>query len=159
MLRHVLRPLVKDVGRISNNYHRNCWRLNHVAHGFATRLGRAGVYAQSTFLTTTTNIHPTMSSSEEENFNLDVSGSESEDYAPAPKKKAAPKAKAPPKKAPAKPKPSKKVLAEKDDNASESDNDDDAPVAGPSGGLQEPRKKKTATETYTKVCCSVMHFH
>ncbi|KAK7688109.1 hypothetical protein QCA50_008479 [Cerrena zonata] len=92
-----------------------------------------------------------MSSSEEENFNLDVSGSESEDYAPAPKKKAAPKAKAPPKKAPAKPKASKKVLAEKDDNASESDNDDDAPVAGPSGGLQEPRKKKTATETYTKL--------
>ena len=44
-----------------------------------------------------------MSSSEEENFNMDVSGSESDDYAPVPKKKAPPKAKAAaPKKAPAK---------------------------------------------------------
>ena len=95
-----------------------------------------------------------MSSSEEENFNLDVSGSDSEsdDYAPAPKKKAAPKAKAAaPKKAPAKPKATKKVLAEKDDNASDDDNDDEPIPRASTSGPQEPRKKKTATEQYTKV--------
>ena len=93
-----------------------------------------------------------MSSSEEENFNMDVSGSESDDYAPAPKKKAAPKAKAAaPKKAPAKPKATKKVLAEKDDNASDDDNDDEPIPRASTSGPQEPRKKKTATEQYTKV--------
>ncbi|CAL1697067.1 unnamed protein product [Somion occarium] len=92
-----------------------------------------------------------MSSSEDENFNLDVSDSDSDGYAPAPKKKAVPKAKAAPKKAPAKPKATKKVLAEKDDNASDPEDDDEiASEAGPSRE-QEPRKKKTATETYTKL--------
>ncbi len=94
-----------------------------------------------------------MSSSEAENFDMDVSGTESEDYAPAPKKtKAAPKSKAALKpKVPAKPKATKKkVLADKDDNASDKDDSDDEP------GSSEPlaptnAKKKTASETYTKV--------
>lgn len=93
-----------------------------------------------------------MSSSEEENFDLDVSGSESEDYAPAPKKKAAPKAKAASKPAPkAKPATKKKPLVPKDDNASDEDEGDDsdrvpsARAAAPTNG-----KKKTASETYQK---------
>jgi DNA topoisomerase-2 len=62
--------------------------------------------------------------------------------------------------APAKPKakvpPKKKVLADHDDNVesgSDSDDasDDDLPKASTSG-LQPERKKKTASETYTKVC-------
>lgn len=99
----------------------------------------------------------TMSESEE-NFDLDVSDSEFDDSSPAAKKttKAAPKAKA---KAPVKPaaktavKPKatkKKVLVDKDDNASERDEDSDVDMAGPSA--QKPAgKKKTASETYTKV--------
>ncbi|KDQ54971.1 hypothetical protein JAAARDRAFT_196340 [Jaapia argillacea MUCL 33604] len=110
-----------------------------------------------------------MSSSEGENFDLDnVSGSESEDYAPVVKKKAV---KAPPKattKAAAKPKPApkskaaatkKKVLVEIDENADDSamevDEDKDAgdDEAGPS--VPKPTaqngKKKTASETYTKL--------
>ncbi|KAH7926207.1 DNA topoisomerase II [Leucogyrophana mollusca] len=111
-----------------------------------------------------------MSSSEAENFDLDnVSGTESEDYAP-PTKKAG--IKAPAKKATkpvskatkpaAKPKavPKKKVLAEKDDNADESiimdvdadggNSDSDAP--GPSKPAPVANgKKKTASETYTKL--------
>ena len=102
-------------------------------------------------------------SDSEENFDLDVSGSESDDYAPAPKKttKAAPK-KAAPKAAPkaaAKPKATKKaakVLVDKDDNA-DSDGDDPvdedpASVAGPSAPAPAANgKKKSASETYTKV--------
>lgn len=151
-MRRYLRPLSIRYIAISN-HRRNLWRLNHVVDNFATRRASDSVYAQPPALTTAINQYSTMSSSEEENFNLDVSGSESDDYAPAPKKKAAPKAKAAaPKKAPAKPKASKKVLADKDDNASGSDDDEPALEAGPSGsGLQDPRKKKTATETYTKV--------
>ncbi|KAI0077419.1 type II DNA topoisomerase, partial [Panus rudis PR-1116 ss-1] len=111
-----------------------------------------------------------MSSSEDENFDLNVSaGSESDDYAPAPKKKAAATTKT------AKAKPAatkkkaattasaakgkgKKPLVDKDDNASgneedfgakDEDNSDDE--AGPSAPLQEPRKKKTATEMYQKL--------
>lgn len=102
----------------------------------------------------------TMSSSEE-NFDMDVSASESDDYAPAPKKtaaKAAPKPKAaaskPAAKAAAKPKaaPKKKVL--KDDNESERDSDSDG-GAGPASPLAAPAKKKSASETYQKVrnCC------
>lgn len=96
-------------------------------------------------------------SSSEENFDLDVSGSESEDYAAAPKKttKAALKSKSAPAKGTSKPaaKPKaatkKKILVDKDDNASEPEDDFDhemvisEKVAGPS-------KKKTASETYQK---------
>ena len=97
-----------------------------------------------------------MSSSEEENFNLDVSGSDSEsdDYAPAPKKKVAPKPKATTKPA-AKPKqtaPKKKVLSSKAANASDSDDDveNDAPDSIPFVAATNG-KKKTASETYQKV--------
>ncbi|KAH9921344.1 DNA topoisomerase [Fomitopsis serialis] len=100
-------------------------------------------------------------SSSEENFDLDnVSGSDSEldDYAPAPKKatKATAKTKtaSKPAKAPAKPKASaakKKVLVDKDDNAdSDVDMLDDDADAGPSAPAA-PAKKKTASETYTKL--------
>ncbi|OCH88973.1 type II DNA topoisomerase [Obba rivulosa] len=102
-------------------------------------------------------------SSSEENFDLDAisSGSESEDYAPAPKKmttKAAPKAKTAPKaaKAPAKPKVTKKrVLVDKDENAdsdSEVDVDDDASLSAPAVAAAAANgKKKSASETYTKL--------
>lgn len=98
-------------------------------------------------------------SSDEEVFDLDVSGSESEDYAPAPKKKAAPKkaASKPASKPAAKPAgkaskttTKKKNLADKENDASEveSDGDDDR-APGPS--IPAPTKKKTASETYQKV--------
>ncbi|EIW65215.1 type II DNA topoisomerase [Trametes versicolor FP-101664 SS1] len=101
-------------------------------------------------------------SSSEENFDLDVSGSESDGYAPAPKKKAPakkPVSKAAPKAA-TKPKVTKKtkVLLDKNDNA-DSDEDEDpmdedpasavAPLAGPSAPTNG--KKKTASEMYTKL--------
>ena len=101
-------------------------------------------------------------SDSEDNFDLDVSGSESDDFVPAPKKaakaapkkaasKAAPKAAAKPKAAPKK----TKVLVDKDDNVDSDDDDrideDAAPVAGPSAPAETNGKKKTASETYTKV--------
>ncbi|GJE94175.1 DNA topoisomerase 2 [Phanerochaete sordida] len=99
-------------------------------------------------------------SSSEENFDLDVSGSESDDYAPTTKKttKAAPKPKATTKAA-AKPAAKskttaaakKKVLADKDDNASEDEMDEDEDDAGPSEKPAAPAKKKTASETYQKL--------
>ena len=90
---------------------------------------------------------------------MDVSDSESEDYAPATKKntKAAAKPKATTKavsKPAAKPKASsskKNVLVDKDDNASDADSDDDFDVSGPSGKPAATGKKKTASETYQKV--------
>ncbi|KAA1475411.1 type II DNA topoisomerase [Dentipellis sp. KUC8613] len=102
-----------------------------------------------------------MSSSEAENFDLDdiSAGSESEGYSPVAKKKptkaapkAAAKAKAPAKKAA----PKKKVLANVDDNADDSimniDDDDDDDSAGPSVPKAKTNgKKKTASETYTKL--------
>ncbi|TRM62918.1 DNA topoisomerase [Schizophyllum amplum] len=115
-----------------------------------------------------------MSSSEGENFDLDVSGSEDSDggYAPAPKKKAAPKSKAAAKpKAPAKPKaaaskaaakpaakPKKKVLAERDDNAEDEESDFDVVMAN-DGEVNEAdgadpaatKKNKSATEMYQKL--------
>ncbi|THG93975.1 hypothetical protein EW026_g7395 [Hermanssonia centrifuga] len=89
-----------------------------------------------------------MSSSEEENFDLDVSGSESEDYAPAPKKKAPPKPKPAAKSAPKATK--KKVLVDKDDNASEIDDDEDMPISAPTVAVAKD-KKKSASETYQKL--------
>ena len=96
-------------------------------------------------------------SSSEENVDMNVSGSESEDYTPAPKKttKAAPKAKAAPAKASSKPaaKPKavtkKKVLVDKDDNASELEDDSDDEVA--TSAKPTAPAKKTASETYQKV--------
>lgn len=102
-----------------------------------------------------------MSSSEGENFDLEVSGSESDDYEPTSKKttKAAPKkAASKPASKPAKPAAKttkKKILADKDDNASDValDFDDiDEEDAGPARAA--PAKKKTASETYQKVCIS-----
>ena len=106
-------------------------------------------------------------SDSDENFDLGVSGSDSDGYEPVPKKgKAAPK-KAPAKatsKAAAKPKVTKKkpnkVLVDKDDNADSDDDsmvvDEPASAAGPSTpptAKSAPAKKnKTASETYTKVC-------
>lgn len=93
--------------------------------------------------------------SSEENFDLDVSDSESDGYAPAPKKTtkvvSKPKPVTKPKNAPKATK--KKVLADKDDNASIVERDESDNEAGPS----EPTaaapngKKKTASETYTRV--------
>ncbi|KXN89810.1 DNA topoisomerase 2 [Leucoagaricus sp. SymC.cos] len=106
-----------------------------------------------------------MSSSESENFDFDISESEfEEDYAPAKKKlaeksKAAPKTAAKPKgtasKATTKPKPTKKVLVDRDDNAEHEvvDNfsdDDDVPALAKKTQTG-PAKKKTASETYTKL--------
>ncbi|PPQ95649.1 hypothetical protein CVT26_008678 [Gymnopilus dilepis] len=106
-----------------------------------------------------------MSSSDGEDFDFDVSGSESDDYAPVTKKapskpksatKEKPKA-ATTTKAKAKPAPKKKVLAEHDDNVAESamEIDDDAPrdeePDASSSKQQATKKKKTATETYTKL--------
>ncbi|KAH7911821.1 DNA topoisomerase [Hygrophoropsis aurantiaca] len=106
-----------------------------------------------------------MSSSEAENFDLDnVSGTESEDYAPPTKKAVVANPVSKPTKSTAKGKaaPKKKVLAEKDDNADESliidvdeaegSSESDAP--GPSKPTQAQAangKKKTASETYTKL--------
>ncbi|KAI0706215.1 DNA topoisomerase [Cytidiella melzeri] len=101
-----------------------------------------------------------MSDSEDEVFDLDVSGSESDGYAPVAKKTA----KAPPKKTALKPtsKPAakavpkttkatkKKSVADKENDASEVEaesNDDDAPGPSKTG----PTKKKTASETYQKL--------
>ncbi|KAG5654332.1 hypothetical protein H0H81_004286 [Sphagnurus paluster] len=114
-----------------------------------------------------------MSSSEGEGFNLEnVSGSESEDYAPVKKGKAVTKAKGEPKaktavkskstttKSTAKPKSAaakKKVLASEDESEDENAMDeDDAPgddlAPLPSKSEQAaPGKKKTASETYTKL--------
>ncbi|CDO71762.1 hypothetical protein BN946_scf184920.g46 [Trametes cinnabarina] len=99
-------------------------------------------------------------SSSEENFDLGVSGSESDGYVPVAKKKASaknPASKAAPKST-AKPKVTKKtkVLLDKNDNA---DNDNDAmdedpvPAAAPEAGPSAPAntKKKTASEMYTKL--------
>ena len=100
---------------------------------------------------------PRTMSSSEENFDLDVSGSESEDYAPAPKKtaKAPPKTKAAPAKAAPKPalKPKattkKKVLVDKDDNASEPEDGSNREMVI-SEKAAGPSKKKTASEMYQK---------
>ncbi|KAF9569788.1 type II DNA topoisomerase [Agrocybe pediades] len=105
-----------------------------------------------------------MSDSEGENFDMDVSGSDSGGYTPV-KKKAAPKAKAAPKpkatttaaKPRAKAAPKKKVLVDHDDNAEErmisSDKDasDEEPLDASMIVDEAPKKKKTATETYTKL--------
>ncbi|KAI0328009.1 type II DNA topoisomerase [Cubamyces sp. BRFM 1775] len=100
-------------------------------------------------------------SSSEENFDLEVSGSESDGYVPQPKKKAAPAKKPASKAAPkaaAKPKATKKtkVLSDKNDNADSDDDriDDDpapAPEPGPSAPANGNAKKKTASEMYTKL--------
>ncbi|KAF9068525.1 DNA topoisomerase [Rhodocollybia butyracea] len=104
-----------------------------------------------------------MSSSEGENFDvIDISGSESDDYRPAPKKATKPKATkattAPKVKAAtagkAKPAPKKKVLADHDDNAEddaleEDEMDDDVPAMQDEPGPS--RKKKTVSDTYQKL--------
>ncbi|EPQ61209.1 type II DNA topoisomerase [Gloeophyllum trabeum ATCC 11539] len=110
-----------------------------------------------------------MSSSEAENFDIDnVSGSESDDYAPVVKKKttkAAPKSTTAKGKAPAKAKAApvkkKKPLVDADDNASDSDVEEVGGQANPTSDEDEPGpsapkpaangKKKTASETYTKL--------
>ncbi|TFK47941.1 type II DNA topoisomerase [Heliocybe sulcata] len=102
-----------------------------------------------------------MSSSEAENFDIDnISGSESDDYAPVVKKKAA---KAAPKmaaktKAAAKSRAAavkKKPLVDVDDNASDSEPEvqSHADEAGPSNRQPSAgdKKKKSASETYTKL--------
>ncbi|THH30396.1 hypothetical protein EUX98_g3787 [Antrodiella citrinella] len=98
-----------------------------------------------------------MSASEDENFDLDVSGSESDGYTPV-KKKAPAKAAKPVSKASkpaAKPKaaPKKKVLVDKDDNAEVAEIDDSGDEAGPSepAPAAASGKKKTASETYQKL--------
>lgn len=112
-----------------------------------------------------------MSSSEEENFDInDVSGSdfESDDYAP--KKKLAKEAAKPSKpakpttKAQAKPKaaPKKKPLKDIDENAMDIDNlvDSDSD-GGPSTSKSVPQARhtnKTASETYQQVCCRGVEF-
>ncbi|KAI0757603.1 type II DNA topoisomerase [Daedaleopsis nitida] len=99
-------------------------------------------------------------SDSDENFDLDVSGSESDGYKPVKKTTKAPPKKAAAKAAPkavAKPKATKKtkVLVEKDDNAdSDGDepmDDDPAPSAGPSVPAVANGKKKSASETYKKL--------
>ncbi|KAF9056399.1 DNA topoisomerase [Panaeolus papilionaceus] len=104
-----------------------------------------------------------MSSSEEENYEL--SGSEFDGYAPATKKsKAKAPAKAPAMKTKAtttKPKPKavpkKKVLTDHDSNAEDSDMvmEERQPVQSEGEGSSKPtfaeKKKKTASETYTKL--------
>ncbi|KAI0641129.1 type II DNA topoisomerase [Trametes meyenii] len=98
-------------------------------------------------------------SSSEENFDLDVSGSESDGYAPAPKKKAPARkpASKPAPKAATKPKVVKKtkVLSDKNDNADSDDDErmDEDPAPLPEAGPSAPAngKKKTASETYTKL--------
>ncbi|KAI0041498.1 type II DNA topoisomerase [Auriscalpium vulgare] len=103
-----------------------------------------------------------MSSSEAENFDIDVSGSgsESDGYAPAAKKNASkpaakPKAKPAPKPRAA---PKKKVLADVDENADASvvGQGEDEDEAGPSVPRAAPAtngnaKKKSASETYQKL--------
>ncbi|ESK98132.1 dna topoisomerase ii [Moniliophthora roreri MCA 2997] len=117
-----------------------------------------------------------MSSSEGENFDFqdDAYSDDSEDYAPAAKKTKAPakpKSKATTTATKAKPAaaktavkgkgaPKKKVLADHDDNAAEAEtsgiveiDEDDAPsaVAPLAAADPGPTKKKTASETYTKL--------
>ncbi|KZT24682.1 type II DNA topoisomerase [Neolentinus lepideus HHB14362 ss-1] len=107
-----------------------------------------------------------MSSSEAENFDIDdISGSESEDYEPIVKKKATKAApKAAPTKAKAAPKSracprKKKPLVDVDDNGSDSEADvqanatSTADEAGPSNHqpAATDKKKKSASETYTKL--------
>ncbi|KAI0791794.1 DNA topoisomerase [Abortiporus biennis] len=97
-----------------------------------------------------------MSSSEDEIFDLDVSGSESEDFAPTPKKATKGAAKKPASK-PAKPAPKpkvtkKKTVADKENNVSDVEMSDDEPVAGPSEPAATGNaKKKSASETYQKL--------
>ena len=109
-------------------------------------------------------------SDSDENFDLEISGSDSEGYDPAPKKgKAAPKkaaTKAAPKAAPKRPAAKKtKVLVDKDDNADSDDpmdEDEPASSAGPSVRAAAPNgntKKKTASETYTKVRSAHIWIH
>ncbi|EKM83675.1 hypothetical protein AGABI1DRAFT_117173 [Agaricus bisporus var. burnettii JB137-S8] len=96
-----------------------------------------------------------------ENFNFeDLSGSDfEEDYAPAKKRtvakqKAAPKAakpKASTSKAVTKPKTIKKVLVEHDENADDLDADEDISDADASSKKSGMSKKKTVSETYTKL--------
>ena len=102
-----------------------------------------------------------MSSSEDEVFDLDVSDSESDGYAPPAKKttKAAPKKAAATKPATkAAPKTTakttkatkKKSVADKENDASEIEiSDDDNAAPGPS--KTGPAKKKTASEMYQRV--------
>lgn len=104
-------------------------------------------------------------SSSEENFNLDVSDvSESDDYAPVVKKiprtKATARSTSTRTKGTVRAKAAKKnVLSDKNDNVDNSEDDEPvSAVAGPSTSNDEPTaananaKKKTASETYTKVC-------
>ncbi|KAG2160244.1 DNA topoisomerase [Suillus bovinus] len=111
-----------------------------------------------------------MSSSEGESFDLEnVSGTESEDYAPpvkkttkAPAKKTVPtKSTSKPSQPPAKPKavPKKNVLVDKDDNADRSamdvdevvDSGDESAGSSKPKAPAPPKKNKTASETYTKL--------
>lgn len=152
---HVVRAIVQRSRHVTATYHVEChvhakrvfWFNNFCARFYHDE------HTRPRLLSTTA---ATMSESEE-NFDLDVSDSEFDDYSPVAKKttKAAPKAKA---KAPAKPaaKPAakpkatkKKVLVDKDDNASERDEAFDDDMAGPSA--KPAGKTKTASETYTKV--------
>lgn len=101
-----------------------------------------------------------MSDSEDEVFDLDVSGSESDGYAPAPKKtaKAAPKKTASktaskPAAKPAAKTTKKKNVADKENDGSDVEMDSDVDMAGPS--LPAVTKKKTASETYQKVSISL----
>lgn len=73
------------------------------------------------------------------------------------KQKSAPKVtkpKAPTSKAATKPKTAKKVLVDHDDNADDLDVDDDISDVDTSSKKGAPSKKKSASETYTKVCVS-----
>ncbi|KAG2091518.1 DNA topoisomerase [Suillus discolor] len=108
-----------------------------------------------------------MSSSEGESFDLEnVSGTESEDYAPPIKKTTKAPAKKtiatkPTSKPPQKPKvvPKKKVLVDKDDNADRSamevaevvDSGDESAESSKPKAPAPPKKSKTASETYTKL--------
>ncbi|KAL4065795.1 DNA topoisomerase, partial [Scleroderma yunnanense] len=107
-----------------------------------------------------------MSSSEAENFDIDIGSDESDDFAPPTKKTVTPAKKAAKPaskatKAPAKSKaaPKKKILTPKDRNADESvvevdedDSDDDDPAPSDAAPVTNGRKKdKTASETYTKL--------
>lgn len=89
---------------------------------------------------------------------MDVSGSESDDYAPAAKKKAPARTKQTAVKAAAKPKApaKKKVLVDKDDNADDAEGhslEDEAISEARDGAPAATNgKKKTASEMYQKVC-------
>ncbi|OJA16788.1 hypothetical protein AZE42_03299 [Rhizopogon vesiculosus] len=107
-----------------------------------------------------------MSSSEGENFDIEnVSGTESDDYAPPIKKTTkAPTKKAIAAKAPSKPPaksklpPKKKILVDKDDNADSSvvgadevESGDESTGSNRPKEPAPPKKNKTASETYTKL--------